>query len=103
VKSPAGTDIVGPALERAKRGKLPNCGEGFSDPKQKLLVKLCWELQKFTAPRPFWLSCDEVERRLGVPRKQANRWLLIMRKRGILKEAERPVGLALRYRFTGEV
>jgi hypothetical protein len=112
VKCPAGADAARLAFERAKRGKPPKCAEEYGSAKLKLLISLCFELQRAQGARPFFLSCRKAGALLGIHYKQANVWLRFLRKDGgVLRESallsEKPRGhslrKALRYRFVGEV
>ena len=91
------------ARVKAERSEPPECAKRFSHAKLRLLVGLCWELQKAHGERPFFLSCIEVGKRLGIHYKRANAWLHILRTGGVLEVAARPARRAIRYRFVGEV
>lgn len=48
----------------------------YSDVKVKRLVSLCWQLQRLTAPGPFFLTCRDAGKIVGIEYTTAYRWLI---------------------------
>jgi hypothetical protein len=91
----------------------PSCASWFVHPKLRQLVALCFELQKNSQGKPFYLTVSDAARLLGTTAVQAGRWFRLLRsdsqkRRGrqvlhpvaLHKFGERKPNL---YRFIGSV
>lgn len=63
------------AIAAAKAETLPPEASGYSDPRFRLLIAVCWQLQLITTPRPFFLTARDASAFLAVDAKTAHRWL----------------------------
>jgi hypothetical protein len=77
-----------PVLARAMEYE-PECAKGFQQPKKRLLVSLCREMQRNSGGEQFHLSVRIVRDLLGIPKSTASRWLIILRTVGILELEKR--------------
>ena len=90
------------ALARAREAPPPPEAEIFDDPRLKLLVALCAELQRLQGNAAFFLSCRAAGKAVEVDHMTVSRWLKVLAKAGILQievQAERSTGRATRYRY----
>jgi hypothetical protein len=107
VKFGFGQGSIDQAFDAAKETELPPEADQFQSAEVKLLVGLCWQLQRLAGDGPLFLSCRTVARlfQLGDDHKRALRWLQHLVRVGILKIQERGSmrqgGRATRYRWTG--
>ena len=62
-------------MEKAAASDPPTAAMPYDQPKLRLLVALCRELQREAGDRPFYLSVRTVEELIGVSKSQAGRWL----------------------------
>jgi hypothetical protein len=106
VRVAADNNPLGPALARARSAAPPACARGYDPPAVRLLVSLCRELQRTRGDEPFYLSCRDAARLLGLADdyKTASRWLRRLVADGVLELVE-PGGpqtmRASRYLFRG--
>jgi hypothetical protein len=101
VKYPKGDGILRKATQKALEAKdiLPEA-EQYELSEVRFLVRVCYELQQLTAPKPFWLSCHSAVGILGVSHTQANKWLQMLVADDILKvEKQHTTKTATRYRY----
>jgi hypothetical protein len=83
---PAGESASAAAFERAKSAPLPPEAEQFEDEKLRLLVKGCRELQELLKPSPFFLSCRDAGKHLGISHETANVYLYRLQRAGVIRE-----------------
>ncbi|MHA1409235.1 MAG: hypothetical protein ACTSQY_02745 [Candidatus Odinarchaeia archaeon] len=57
----------------------------FKNPRIKLLVKLCYQINELRHENHFYLSCIDVGRLLGVSAKTASKYLRFLVKKGVLR------------------
>lgn len=109
VKFAAGTDVVAECAAKVSEASLPACAARFADSRTRYLVGLCHELQRVHGDGPFYLSCRDAGRMLGIGHKEAALLLRVLadEARGdVLRVVERPSRgklKAIRYQFVGEV
>lgn len=89
VKFPKGEEPIRQIFEMAKAAELPNAAMHFEDPRGKLLVSLCRELQRVAGDGVFFLSCRTAGRLLGVDHSTAGGWLFLLIAEGLLVEVEK--------------
>lgn len=92
VKYPLGEGVLNQAWERAKKLPLPSVALRFESQQIRQLIALCRELQRASAPHPFFLSCRMVQRLFALEtHTTANHWLrgLASKRAGILREVEK--------------
>lgn len=89
VKHPKGTGPLDVILERAKSAEPPTEAMIFEQPKARLLVSVCRELQEDSGDAPFFLGCRTAGRLVGVDHVAAWRWLDLMQCAGLLTLVER--------------
>lgn len=90
------------ALSAAIKAELPEWAAEYESPGLRLLVKLCWELQRASGESPFFLSCRTAGQALGEDYGTTWRWFGVLEADGVLEVVERcPQGgrRANRYRF----
>ena len=101
-KIPLGDGVIPQAWKLAQEKPLPpEAIENFQDPKIRLIVALCWELQHIAGQEPFFLSARTVQHLLKQEsHATAARWLRSFCVLKILTEIEKGGGVrASRYRF----
>jgi hypothetical protein len=64
-KYPLGSVIIPKAWKAAQEQSLPPEADQFENPKRKLLVALCWQLQIIAGTSPFYLASRTAQRLLG--------------------------------------
>jgi hypothetical protein len=104
VRCPYGDGILTTAFEKACRDGLPELTNDYDQPEVLLLAGLCRELQRGAGDRPFFLSCRDAGRLLGVTHTRANRWLFLLAQDEVIEEVEKGTNdgrLASRYRYRG--
>lgn len=74
VHTPAGSDPVRAALERAEAAPCPAWALDYG-PKARLLASLCRELARQNSPDVFFLSCAKAGACIGVDQRVVHRWL----------------------------
>lgn len=89
VRTPYGDGILSTAFEKACRDGLPELTTDYDQPEVLLLAGLCRELQRAAGDRPFYLSCRDAGRLLGVTHVQASRWLFLLVADDVLEEVEK--------------
>lgn len=85
VKYPVGDSILQKAIAAALQAEdiLPEA-EGYEPDTQKL-IRLCYELQALQGDQPFWLSCRDAGKFIGLSHESANKRLQMLVTEGILK------------------
>jgi hypothetical protein len=83
--SPWAEDFFRTVQERVKVTPLPKDAERLLHPNLRLLTRICVVLQENTGCDPFWLSCRDAGRLLGVDHGVASRFLDRLCRAGILK------------------
>ncbi|TWT42659.1 bifunctional DNA primase/polymerase [Botrimarina hoheduenensis] len=104
VRTPYGGGVLSTAFARACRAGLPEVAQHYEQSEVQLLAGLCRELQRGAGDQPFYLSCRNAGRLLGVDHKQANRWLYLLVADGLLVEVEKgnvKTRKASQYRWRG--
>ena len=87
VKHPAGKGPLRERMAAATREPLPAAAQQYPEPKVKLLVGLCQELQRHAGTAPFYLTVRAVGELFGVHHGTAARWLKALRIDGVLRLA----------------
>lgn len=106
VQFPAGEAVADQCFEEAMKAEPPECAAKYESHKLRLLVGLCYQLQKAKGELPFFLSCRTAARLLGIDEKTASLWLRGLCGDDVLKVMEKPPRgspRAIRYRFVGRV
>lgn len=85
VKYPKGTEPMAQAFARAVNMSPPAVAERYEQPKLKLLVSLCRELQGGAGEGPFYLSVRTAAGLVGVDISTASRWLFGLEQDRILE------------------
>jgi hypothetical protein len=98
------------AFKQALRHEPPDAAR-YRDPRMRILVGICWHLQKYAGGRPFYPSTRDVARLQGIEGKepQVTAWRMLrkLERDGILLVVERGTpgvtigGRATSYRFAG--
>jgi len=88
VKIPKGATMA-EILKAAQNNPLPRAAEEFEQPGLKLLVCICRQLQRHHGREPFFLGCREAGKLLGVDHMTANRWLLLLRARKVIRRVQK--------------
>lgn len=103
VKSPLGSSALTIAVGRAKSSAPPPDAEQFTSPKLRMLVAVCYQLQRLSGSSPFFLSLRDCARILELPRLEtASAMLNGLVSRGILIVVEKGIPgprRATRFRF----
>lgn len=101
VRFPKGDDPLALVLQQAMASNPPACAGRYESPEMKLLICVCRELQQLAGDRPFFVSCREAARVLGIPdHKAAWRLLRTLVTDGVLEVIERGTKTkATRYRY----
>ena len=89
VKFPKGEEPMANILTLARISDPPECSIQFEQPKLRLLVSLCRELQRAVGDGPFYLSCRTAGRLVGVGHLTAWRWLSLLESEQILRVVEK--------------
>lgn len=103
VMFPAGAKVVDECFRVARTSPFPACAAQYEGERVRLLVAGCWQLQKIHGDHPFFVSCREAGRVLGVDHHTANNWLRGITADGVLRVVGKPACKAFRYRFVGQV
>lgn len=106
VQHPYGGGVLSVAFERACRVGLPDVANDYEQSEVLLLAGLCRELQRGAGEAPFYLSCRDAGRLLGVTHVQASRWLFLLVADGVLAEIEKGdvrTRRASQYRYLGSM
>jgi hypothetical protein len=76
VKFPVGENILTASVEAAKTATdiLPEAMV-YDSESHRLMIRVCYEMQKRRGSEPFWLSCRDAAKVLSVSLKQAARML----------------------------
>lgn len=104
VRFPAGEEPMQKILEAAKRRSPPSAAAKYEQPRLKLLVSICAELQRAAGDGEFFLACRTAAKLIGVDHMTANRWLFLMTSEKVLTETQKGTlrpQRASRYRFNG--
>jgi hypothetical protein len=84
VKFPKGTEPMAVILRAAHALPVPSIGTQFEEPKIRLLVSLCHELQRASGVAVFFLSCRTAGRLLEVNLATAWRYLYLLQQEEII-------------------
>ncbi len=91
--------VVQAALEA--QDTLPEAEE-YDSTKVQLLVRICYEFQKLQGKEPFWLSCYDAGKSVGVSHTKANDWLEMLVADEILELVKKnTTEYATRYKYIG--
>jgi hypothetical protein len=101
VKYPKGDNMLKVALEKTQSAQdYVKAEKQYETDGVKLLVRLCFELQKQTDKEPFWLSLKSGAGIFGVSKPTIGSWLAMLETDGVLElVTEHTDTLATRYRF----
>ena len=101
VKYPKGNGALKAAVETALNAETPILTEGmYEKPEMRLLVRICFELQKLQEKEPFWLSWNDTALILGVSAPTAGKWLCMLEADSIIQKVEEHTHIkAARYIF----
>lgn len=101
IKTPYGVTPLDLAMAAARESTLTTSESmRYRSEQARLLFKLCRELQRLAGDAPFYLSCAEAEKRIGIPKMQAHRQFNRMRMEGVLELVQAHTNIrATRYRF----
>lgn len=88
------TDLVAVAFEAAKRGPLPKAADRFRTDRMRLLVGVCWHMQRL-AGGPFKMSCHQLAKMYGVHPNQPWEWLCGLEKSLVVRRLDRGRGGAV--------
>jgi hypothetical protein len=104
-KHPLGSNVIQNALDRVKSSSPPPEANRYESPKLKILVHLCYELQRLAGDSPFFLSVRDAARAVGLSVKSVHvvsAFMHGLHRDGIIKPVEigKPGGCrATRYRY----
>lgn len=104
-KHPLGSNVIQNALDRVKSSSPPPEANRYESPKLKILVHLCYELQRLAGDSPFFLSVRDAARAVGLSAKSVHvvsAFMHGLHRDGIIKPVEigKPGGCrATRYRY----
>jgi hypothetical protein len=83
-------------------GNIPEESLYYPTRKQRLLVRICYQLQKLTGPDPFYLSWNQVASNLNISVHCAGSYLRTLLSDEIITVAEEHTETeATKYRYTG--
>lgn len=100
VKKPKGYGPMEQALARAKAGQLPAVAMRYDCPRTRLLVAVCYELQRETGDAPFFLSARMAGDCIDLGVSAANDRLCMLVADGVITLAEPHTSTrAARYRW----
>ena len=89
-KTAFGNEAIKRAWQLANEEPPPDDAYEFENPKFRLLVALCWQLQVIAGDKPFYLSCRTVQELLGLgSHSTAAEWLSHLRVKNIIREIEK--------------
>jgi uncharacterized CHY-type Zn-finger protein len=102
VKWPKGI-LLGPAVQKAHEDtQNPPEAADYEDPRTRLLVRVCWQLQQVHGDQPFYLSLRTAGELLGLSHTEASKRLEMLMADGILAIASAHTNIfATRYRYIG--
>jgi hypothetical protein len=92
------------ALDNARSNALPAAAELVTDPAKKLLIAVCYQLQKIAGDAPFFLSARDCQKFLQRPWRTCAYWLSGLVVLGVLKvekKADFAAHKATRFRYIG--
>ena len=78
VKFPKGQGLLDEACRAATASEPPGWAGRFEQPELRLLASLCREIQRLNPGRPFFLSCRDAGRLVGVSKEKAGQWLKLL-------------------------
>jgi hypothetical protein len=105
VKYPKGTEPMAKVFAQALDAHPPAVAERYEQPRLRLLVSLCRELQRGAGDGPFYLSVRTAAGLLGVDISTASRWLFLLLQDGILdivSRGDQRERKASRFRYIAE-
>ena len=104
VKWPKGNPTLGQAVDKALAAKVPlDIEKEYDSPETRLLLKVCYEMQKLRDPNPFWLSCRDAGGIVGLSHSEANARLLMLVTDGVLEIVQENTNTkARRFRFVNK-
>ncbi len=105
VKFPKGQGPIDRAFQMAVAAEVPEVALQYDQPKLRLLVSLCRELQRANPHGPIFLSAREGGRLLDVSHVQASRWMKLLCLDNILtleSQGDIESGKASRYYYIAE-
>jgi hypothetical protein len=86
VRHPAGSEPIRTLFARARKAEMPKVAEDYSDPKLRLLIALCRELQgERRKGQPFYLAIRTAAVLLQIEATTAWRWLKVLQADRIIK------------------
>ncbi len=103
VRYPAGQEPLALAWAAAQAAPVPTVALRYDDPRLRLLVALCRELQRTVGDNAFFLSCRKADELIGLADfSRAAKWLRGLCHDGVLalvKAGDRATGYASSYRY----
>ena len=101
VRYPKGNGALKIATETALNAKDTIFAEEmYVKPEIRLLVRICFELQKLQGREPFWLSWNDGAWILGVSTPTAGKWLCMLEEDMVIQKIEEHTHIkATRYKF----
>jgi hypothetical protein len=102
-----GDSPMSETFEKAKRASVPGCVAKYENPKLRLLVVWCKELQERAGGGSFFLSARTAGKYLDIDPMTAYRWLFLLVSDDVLKVIEkgkltRSGGIATRFRYVAD-
>jgi hypothetical protein len=88
IKYATGSGPLDSLLARAKAGPMPKEASGYEQPKLRLQVALCRELQREAGKGHWFLGCRTAAALLGIDDTTAYRWLFLLEQDGLLERVE---------------
>jgi hypothetical protein len=102
----SGVDILEVAYEQAKAdtGPFPDADDAlYTEPRVRLLLRICLELSRVCYPEPFWISCRDAGRLIRVKKEKAGMLLRMFAVDGLLKMVKKTTPTrSPRYVYTGK-
>ena len=84
-------------------GKIPTESQDYEIKKLRFLVRICYQLQQLSNPKPFYLSWNQAAEALKVSPQCAGSYLGILISDGIIEVVEEHTETeATKYRYIGK-
>ena len=101
VKYPKGEDMLKLATQKALKTKESlDVEKEYDSDEIKLLIKVCYQLQKLRGPEPFWLSCYSAGAILGLSHTEANKKIQMLVADGVIRQVKKNTTTkATRFRY----
>ncbi len=104
VKYPKGNGMLKIAIQNALNSQQIIAAESLYEKQEiKLLVRICYELQKLQKDEPFWLAENDGAWILGVTRPTIGKWFSMLEADEVIKRVKKYTSTqATRYKFIGD-